>query len=138
MRIHMSRWLIAVASVAIIGCGSGTIEDELYGSGFIEGNEQTWGKGYTTPYLFTMPEGEIACASNPAFGREVYFHPKGYTDESYIGTPLNKSAVDGLQLGRLAPNVPYSVKKGHDLSEAVQIGLKVCDEQSDMLKSRRF
>ena len=133
MRIHMSRWLIAVASVAIIGCGSGTIEDELYGSGFIEGNEQTWGKGYTTPYLFTMPEGEIACASNPAFGREVYFHPKGYTDESYIGTPLNKAAVDGLKLSRLTPNVPYSIKEGADLSEAVQIGLRVCDEQEDKL-----
>ena len=133
MRIHMSRWLIAVASVAIIGCGSDTIEDELYGSGFIEVNEQTWGKNYTTPYTFTMPEGEIACASNPAFGREVYFHPKGYTDESYIGTPLNKSAVDGLQLGRLTSNVPYSVKEGVDLSEAVQIGLKVCYEFEDKL-----
>ena len=133
MRINMSRWLIAVASVAIIGCSSGTIEDELYGSGFIEVNEQTWGKSYTTPYPFTMPEGEIACASNPAFGREVYFQPKGYTDESYIGTPLNKSAVDGLQLGRLTPNVPYSVKEGADLSEVVQIGLKVCDEFEDNL-----
>lgn len=133
MRIHMSRWLIVVASVAIIGCSPGTIEDELYGSGFIEVNEQTWGKNYTTSYPFTVPEGEIACASNPAFGREVYFHPKGYTDESYIGTPLNKSAVDGLHLGRLTPNVPYSVKEGADLSEAVQIGLKVCDEFEDNL-----
>ena len=133
MRINMSRWLIAVASVAIIGCSSGTTEDDLYGSGFIEVNEQTWGKNYTTPYPFTMPEGEIACASNPAFGHEVYFHPKGCTDESYIGTPLNKSAVDGLHLGRLTSNVPYSVKEGADLSEAVQIGLKVCDEFEDNL-----
>ena len=78
-----------------------------------------------------MPEGEIGCASNPAFGREVYFHPKGYTDESYIGTPLNKSAVDGLKLNRLTPNVPYSVKKGTDLNEAVQVGLKVCDDYED-------
>ena len=133
MRINMSRWLIAVASVAIIGCSSGTIEDDLYGSGFIEVNEQTWGKNYTTPYPFTMPEGEIACASNPAFGREVFFHPKGNTDESYVGIPLNKAAVDGLKLSRLTPNVPYSVKKGADLSEAVQIGLKVCDEFEDKL-----
>ncbi|AMN69021.1 hypothetical protein AK825_14270 (plasmid) [Psychrobacter sp. P11G5] len=78
-----------------------------------------------------MPKGEIACASNPAFGREVYFHPKDYTDESYIGTPLNKSAVDGLQLGRLTPNVPYNLKEEADLSEAVQIGLRVCDEFED-------
>ena len=130
MRINMSRWLIAIASIAIIGCSSGN-KDEMYGSGYIVVNEQTWNESHTTPYPFTVPEGEIGCASNPAFGREVFFNPKGYTDESYVGTPLNKSAVDGLKLGRLTPNVPYSVKKGADLSEAVQIGLRVCDEQED-------
>ena len=96
-------------------------------------SEQTWSKDYTTPYPFTVPEGEIACASNPSFGREVFFHPKGYTDESYVGTPLNKAAVDGLKLSRLTPNAPHSVKEGADLNEAVQIGLKVCDEQEDEL-----
>ncbi|MEN6671349.1 hypothetical protein AAJP47_13330 [Psychrobacter sp. B38] len=128
----MSRWLIAVASIVIIGCSSGN-KDEMHGSGYIIVNEQIWSKNYTTPYPFTVPEGEIACASNPAFGREVYFNPKGYTDESYIGTPLNKSAVDGLKLGHLSSNVPYNIKKGADLSEAVQIGLKVCYEQEDSL-----
>ena len=132
MRINMSRWLIAVASIVSIGCSSGN-KDEMYGSGYIVVNEQTWSKNYTTPYPFTVPEGEIACASNPAFGREVYFHPKGYTDESYIGIPLNKAAVDGVKLDGLASNVPYSVKEGTDLSEAVQIGLKVCYEQEDEL-----
>ena len=132
MRINMSRWLIAVASIVMIGCSSGN-KDEMYGVGYIVVNEQTWSKNYTTPYPFTVPEGEIGCASNPAFGREVYFHPKGYTDESYIGTPLNKSAVDGLKLNRLMPNVPYNVKEGADLNEAVQIGLKVCDEYEDRL-----
>lgn len=105
----------------------------MYGVGYIVVNEQTWNENYTTPYPFTVPEGEIACASNPAFGREVYFHPKGYTDESYIGTPLNKSAIEGLKLNRLMPNVPYNVKEGADLNEAVQIGLKVCDEYEDRL-----
>lgn len=131
MRINMSRWLIAVASIVMIGCSSGNTEDDLYGSGYIVVSEQTWSKYYTTPYPFTVPEGEIACASNPSFGREVFFHPKGYTDESYVGIPLNKAAVDGLKLSRLTPNVPYSVKEGADLSEAVQIGLKVCDEYED-------
>ena len=130
MRINMSRWLIAVASIVIIGCSSGN-KDEMYGVGYILVNEQTWSKNYTTPYPFTVLEGEIGCASNPAFGREVYFHPKGYTDESYIGTPLNKSAVDGLKLNRLMPNVPYNVKEGADLNEAVRIGLKVCYEYED-------
>jgi len=135
MRINMSRWLIAVASIVMIGCSSGNTEDDLYGSGYIVVSEQTWSKYYTTPYPFTVPEGEIACASNPSFGREVFFNPKGYTDESYVGTPLNKSAVDGLKLGRLTSNVPYSVKEGADLSEAVQIGLKVCYEQEDKFSS---
>ena len=134
MRINMSRWLIAVASIVIIGCSSSD-KDEMYGVGYIVVNEQTWSENYTTPYPFTVPEGEIGCASNPAFGREVYFHPKGYTDESYIGTPLNKSAVDGLKLSRLTANVPYNVKEGADLNEAVQIGLKVCYEQEDKLAS---
>ena len=128
----MSRWLIAVVSIVIIGCSSSD-KDEMYGVGYIVVNEQTWNENYTTPYPFTVPEGEIACASNPAFGREVYFHPKGYTDESYIGTPLNKSAIEGLKLNRLMPNVPYNVKEGADLNEAVQIGLKVCDEYEDRL-----
>ena len=128
----MSRWLIAVASIVIIGCSSGN-KDEMYGVGYIVVNEQTWSKNYTTPYPFTVAEGEIACASNPAFGREVFFHPNGYTDESYIGTPLNKSAVDGLKLNRLTPNVPYNVKERADLNEAVRIGLNVCDEQEDRL-----
>jgi len=123
MRINMSRWLIAVASIVMIGCSSGNTKDDLYGSGFIEVNEQTWSKDYTTPYPFTMPEGEILCASNPSFGREVFFHPKGYTDESYVGIPLNKAAVDGLKLSRLTPNVTYSVKEGVVLNETVQIGM---------------
>ncbi len=132
----MSRWLIAVASIVIIGCSSSTIEDDLYGSGFIIVNEQTWGKNHTTPYPFTMPEGEITCGFHPDFGREVYFVPKGYTNESYIGTPLNKLAVDGLKQSNLTPNVPDNIKKGAKLNDAVQTGLKLCDEQDDTLKNR--
>ncbi len=128
MRINMSRWLIAIASIVIIGCSSGN-KDEMYGVGYIVVSEQTWNEGYTTPYPFTVPEGEIGCASNLTFGREVYFNPKG--DESYIGTPLNKAAIDGLKLNRLTPNVPFSIKEGADLNETVQIGLKICYEQED-------
>lgn len=31
----------------------------------------------------------------------------------------------------MKPNVPYSIKEGADLSEAVEVGLKACDEQMD-------
>lgn len=101
-------------------------------------NEQTWGKNDATSYPFTMPEGEIACALSPAYVREVYFHPKGYTDESYVGILLNKSAIDCMKLGRLTSNVPYIVKKGADISETVQIELRVCDEQEDRFVNSWF
>lgn len=134
MRNNMSRGLIAiVASILIIGCGQITAEDDLYGAGFIIVSEQTWGANHTTTYPFTVSEGEISCVSSASFGREVYFEPKGYTDESYIGTPLNESAVNSLVQTNMSANVPYSVKVGVDLSEAIQAGLKVCDEFEDML-----
>ena len=135
MRINMLRWLIALVPVIAIGCSSDTTEDDLYGAGYIIVNEQTWGENYTTPYPFTVAEGEISCGSNPVFGREVYFEPKGYTDESYIGTPLNKSAVDSLMQADMSANVPYSIKKNADLSDAIKVGLRVCDEQQDSLKN---
>ncbi|WP_227672312.1 hypothetical protein [Psychrobacter urativorans] len=142
MRVNMSRWLVAVASVAsvasvaIIGCSTTDSEDERYGSGFIVVSEGSWDTDHMTPYPFTVPEGEISCGFHPAFGREVHFEPKGYTDESYVGTPLNKSAVDALKQSNLTSNVSYGIKEGADLSEAIQIGLKVCDEQNDMLANR--
>ncbi len=132
MRINMSRWLVAVASIVMIGCSSGN-KDEMYGVGYIVVNEQTWNENYTNPYPFTVPEGEITCGFHPDFGREVYFQPEGYTDESYISIPLNKSAVDSLKQSTMSPSVPYGVKEGADLNEAVKIGLKVCDEYEDRL-----
>ena len=54
-----------------------------------------------------------------------------YVDKSYIGTPPNKSAVNSTKLGHFTSNVLYSVKKGANLSESAQIGLRVCDEQKD-------
>ena len=134
MRINMSWGLIVIASVLLIGCSSGTAEDDLYGAGFIVVSEQTWSENNTTPYPFTVPEGEISCVSNANFGREVYFEPKGYTDESYIGTPLNKSAVDSLEQANMTSNVPHSVEVDADLSEAIQAGLRVCDEFKDYLE----
>ena len=135
MRINMYIWLVAIVSVITLGCSSGTteIENELYGAGFIVVNEATWSENNTFPYPFTVPEGEISCGAHPASGREVYFEPKGYTTEFYIGTPLNKSAVDGLKQARLTSNVPDSIRAGANLKEAIQIGLRVCDEQKDSL-----
>ena len=122
--------------MAVIGCGTASSEDETYGSGFVIVREWTWAIDHTTPYPFTVPEGEISCGSHPEFGREVYFQPVGYTDESNIGTPLNKSAVDSLNQSSMSPNVPHSIKEGADLNEAIEIGLKICDEQKAMIENR--
>ncbi len=134
MRINLPWWLIATAPILLVGCNSDTAKDDLYGAGYIVVDERTWGENYTTPYPFTVPEGEISCGSHPAFGREVYFEPKGYTDESYIGTPLNKSAVDSLNQANMSANVPYSIKENADLSDAIKAGLRVCDEFKDYLE----
>ena len=39
----------------------------------------------------------MTCHFHPSFGYEVYFATKGYIITFYIGTPLNKSAVDDLK-----------------------------------------
>lgn len=86
------------------------------------------GAEHDTPYPFTT-SGEITCSDHIELGRGVFFNPVGFTDESYVGTPLNKAAADIIKLSRITPNVPYRIKPGMDLSEAREIGLKVCDEQ---------
>lgn len=58
--------------IVIIGFSSGN-KNEMYGSGYIVVNEQTWSESPTTSYLCTVPESKIGSASNRAFGREVYF-----------------------------------------------------------------
>lgn len=115
--------------LALTACTASTPEKESMGAGFITVNESDWyGKNYTS-YPFTT-SGEISCGIGP-FGREVYFEPEGFTDESYIGTPLNKTAVSALKRNDVTPNVPYSIRKDADLHEVIEVGLRVCDEQRD-------
>lgn len=112
--------------------------DDNYGSGYIEVNESEWESKYNAPYPFTVPNGEISCGVDPKFGRTVYFEPFGFIDESYIGIPLNRSALLLLANSNLKPNVPYSIKKKADLSTAIKIGLKICDEQKEVLKKNSY
>ena len=135
MQINIIKWLTGLAAIALVACTPAVQDDDLYGSGFIEVNETTWLEKYTGPYPFTVPGGEISCGFHASFGREVYFEPKGFTNESYIGTPLNKAAAESLKQAGMTSNVPYSIKKGANLSEARDIGLRVCEEQQDVLNS---
>lgn len=123
MRIDLSRWLISITALSIAACTP--IQDESHG--FIIVNEMFWGANHDTPYPFTV-SGEITCGMHPEFGPAVYFEPVGFTDESFIGTPLNKAAAEVLKQASMTPNVPYSIKKDADLSEVRDVGLKVCDE----------
>ncbi|WP_298807378.1 hypothetical protein [uncultured Psychrobacter sp.] len=101
-------------------------------------NQTLWSEKYTKPYPFSVASGEISCGSHPKFGREVYFEPEGFTNESYIGTPLNQAARNSLEQDNMASNVPYSIRAGADLSEAIKIGLQVCADYQDRLTSNLY
>lgn len=128
----MNRVLMSLALPLVMAC-TPTIQeyDEYYGAGFINIHEVMWPLEYDTPYPFTVPSGEISCGFDPKHGRTVYFAPAGFTDESYIGTPLNQAASESLKNADMRPNVPYSIKKGTSLDTAIKIGLKLCDEQRE-------
>ena len=125
----MPRWLIGAAVLFVTACTPS--QNESYASKFVSGNtvvhEAFWGIDHKMPYPFTT-SGEISCVYYPR-GVEVYFEPAGYIDESSIGTPLNRAATEALKRDGMKPNVPYSIKDGADLSEAIDVGLKLCDEQ---------
>lgn len=125
MRINLSRWLISLTTLSAVACTP--VQEESHSSGFVAVNETFWSADYDTPYPFTT-SGEISCGVHPKFGPTVYFEPAEFSDESSIGTPLNKAAAETLKQAGLTPNVPYSIKKGADLSEARDIGLKLCGE----------
>lgn len=122
-------WLISAVVLFLAACTPS--QDRSYASKFVSGNtvvhEVFWGVDHKTPYPFTT-SGEILCVYYPDFGIEVYFEPAGYSKDSSIGTPLNKAAAEALKRDGMKPNVPYSIKEGADLSEAVEVGLKVCGE----------
>lgn len=120
MRIDMPRWLINIAVLPSIAC-SPTQDDS---NKFVSGDVPV----HDTPYPFTT-SGEISCVYYPDFGIEVYFEPVGHIEDSSIGTPLNKAAQMALKKDGMTPNVPYSIKKGADLSDVIGIRLKVCDER---------
>ncbi|WP_372886131.1 hypothetical protein [Psychrobacter sp.] len=128
MRIDMPKWLIGIAALSLAACTPVEDESHKFVSGNIVVHEVFWAANHGTPYPFTT-SGEISCVYYPEFGTEVYFEPAGYSKDSSIGTPLNKAAAESLKKDGMTPNVPYSIKKGADLSEAVEIGLGVCNER---------
>lgn len=97
-----------IVALQLITACSFVTEDigDDYGADYININESEWDSKYNMPYPFTMPDGEISCGLHPKFGREVYFAPKGYTDERYVPTPLNKKASKALDEAGMTSDVP--------------------------------
>ncbi len=127
MRINLPRWLIGIAVLSLAACTPS--QNNSYASQFVSGyvvvHEIFWSADHDTPYPFTT-SGEISCVYYPDFGIEVYFEPVGHIEDASIGTPLNKAAQMALKKAGMTPNVPYGIKKGADLSEAVYVGLNAC------------
>ena len=94
----MPRWLISIAALSLAACTPD--QDDSYARQFVSSgvavHEAFWGADHDTPYPFTT-SGEIYCIYYPDFGIEVYFEPVGYSEDSSIGTPLNKSAAKALK-----------------------------------------
>ncbi len=136
MRINMPRWLIGIAVLSLAACTPS--QNNSYASQFVSGyvvvHEIFWSADHDTPYPFTT-SGEISCVYYPDFGIEVYFEPVGHIEDASIGTPLNQAAQKALEKAGMTPNVPYSITKGADLSEAIEVGLKVCNEYKKSSKS---
>lgn len=128
MRIDMSRRLVSIAALSLAACTPAQDERDKFVSGDVAVHEVFWAVDHNTPYPFTT-SGEISCVYYPEFGTEVYFEPAGYSKDSSIGTPLNEAAAKSLKRDGMEPNVPYSIKKAADLREAIEVGLRVCDEQ---------
>ncbi|WP_110923991.1 hypothetical protein [Psychrobacter fozii] len=120
----MPRWLVSIAVLSIAACTPAQDEKDKFVSGDVAVHEVFWSADHDVPYLFTT-SGKISHIYYPNFGTEVYFEPADYIDESSIGSPLNKAAAESLKQAGMTPNVPYSIKRGAELSEAREIGLKV-------------
>ena len=74
-------------------------------SSYIVAHENFWRAEQNTLYPFTTSS-EISCACHVKFDRGVFFDPVGFTDGSYIGTPINANI---LKLTGIAPNMPHSI-----------------------------
>ena len=125
MRIDMPRGLISLAFLSLAACSPTQEVSHKFVSSYATVDELFWPADHDTPYPFTT-SGEISCVYYPDFGIEVYFEPAGYSKDSSIGTPLNQAAQKALKKAGMTPNVPYNIKKGADLSEAIEVGLKLC------------
>ena len=83
-------------------------------------NEINWKFANIGDYPF-ITGGDIACNNG-----NVEFYPKGLHEQD-IGLPLNQAAQNRFKQANLNPNVPNVIKFNADLSQAVKLGLMICE-----------
>lgn len=83
-------------------------------------HEFDWKLANLGDYPFTTA-GDIGCNNG-----SVEFYPNGLHEQD-IGLPLNQTAKDNYKKANLTPNVPNSIKPNADLSQAIRLGLMICD-----------
>lgn len=127
MRNYLPRWLTATLLVTASSCTQiDNIEDEY--PGYVAINEELWRFDHSALYPFTA-NGELSCEDHPLVGKAVFFNPENYTNEFYVGTPLNDSAQRLINLIDVESNVPYTIKDNADLREINALGESLCDRK---------
>lgn len=78
-------------------------------------------------YPFTVG-GDLACSND-----SVEFYPQEMHEQD-IGLPLNQTAKDNFKKSNLTPNVANVIKPNADLSQAIKLGLMICDFNNKQIK----
>lgn len=79
-----------------------------------------WQQAKLGDYPFTTA-GELACSND-----SVEFYPKTLHDDD-VGLPLNQTARNKYKQANLTPNVAPSIKPQADLTQAIYVGLSLCE-----------
>ena len=90
-------------------------------------DEIRWKWAKLGDYPFTTG-GDLACSNN-----SVEFYPDSFHEQD-IGLPLNKVAQERFKQANLTPNVANVIKTNTDLSQAVKLGLIICDFNNKQMK----
>lgn len=90
-------------------------------------DEIRWKWAKLGDYPFTVG-GDLACSND-----SVEFYPQEMHEQD-IGLPLNQTAKDNFKKSNLTPNVANVIKPNTDLSQAVKLGLMICDFNNKQIK----
>lgn len=90
-------------------------------------DEIRWKTAGLGDYPFTVG-GDLACSND-----SVEFYPQEMHEQD-IGLPLNQTAKDNFKKSNLTPNVANVIKPNADLSQAIKLGLMICDFNNKQIK----